>query len=160
MARRWDRKGVRRDDVAECYEKHADGLLRFAATIVGSSDAEDVLAAAVLAVLCSSTSSVDDLRAYLYTAVLNAGRSHWRSLDRRGRRERLTAQPDFAAVIEPNLDVRVALATLSAQQRAVVHLTYWEDLTPPKVAARLGVGEGTVRRQLARARQRLAEVLQ
>jgi len=45
------------------------------------------------------------------------------------------------------------------QQRAVIHLTYWEDLTPSVVATRLGVSEGTVRRQLARARDRLRKVL-
>ena len=56
-------------------------------------------------------------------------------------------------------EVLASLAALSPQQRAVVHLTYWEDLTPHAVAARLGVSDGTVRRQLARARKRLREVL-
>lgn len=150
---------VRELDVAECYEKHSDALVRYAATLVGPADADDVVAAAVLGVLRSSTESVDDLRGYLYRAVTNAGRRHWRSLDRRARRERLVAGSSVVTASEPDTDVRDALLTLSTQQRALIHLTYWEDLTPAMAAARLGVSDGTVRRQLARARRKLAEEL-
>ncbi len=54
-------------------------------------------------------------------------------------------------------DVRVAVHELSTQQRAIVFCTYWEDLSIPAVAGRLGVSEGTVRRQLARAKSKLEE---
>jgi RNA polymerase sigma-70 factor, ECF subfamily len=155
----WDRTGVRVSEVAECYEKHADALVRFAATLVGSSDADDVVSAAVVAVLASGTAEVADLRAYLYRAVVNSSRKHWRTLDRRSRREAL--QPDTAIDADDERfdQVAGALARLSPQQRAAIHLAYWEDLTPQMVAVRLSVSEGTVRRQLARARRRLAEVL-
>jgi RNA polymerase sigma-70 factor (ECF subfamily) len=59
--------------------------------------------------------------------------------------------------LEP--EVSAAVAGLSPQQRAVVFLTYWDDLDPRSVGALLGVGEGTVRKQLNRARARLREVL-
>jgi RNA polymerase sigma factor (sigma-70 family) len=52
-----------------------------------------------------------------------------------------------------------AVVRLSPQQRACVYLTYWEDLTPPMIAERLGIGEGTVKQYLARARAKLREVL-
>ena len=51
------------------------------------------------------------------------------------------------------------LDSLSPQQRAVVYLSYWHDYSPIQVAEMIGVSEGTVRRQLARARARLREVL-
>ena len=38
-------------------------------------------------------------------------------------------------------------------------LTYWDDLPPATVATRLGIGEGSVRRHLARARKQLRTVL-
>jgi DNA-directed RNA polymerase specialized sigma24 family protein len=41
----------------------------------------------------------------------------------------------------------------------VCYLTYWEDHAPHDVAQRLGIGEGTVKRYLARARAKLREVL-
>lgn len=154
----WDRSGVQGDQVAECFSKHADELTRFAASLVGSDDADDVVAAAVLGVLATRTASVDDMRGYLYRSVLNASRKHWRTLDRRGRRERFVPEPAVDPV-DFGPEVARSLATLSPQQRAVIHLTYWEDLTPAMTAARLGVGEGTVRRQLARGRRKLSEVL-
>jgi RNA polymerase sigma factor (sigma-70 family) len=56
-------------------------------------------------------------------------------------------------------DVRIAVASLSVRQRAVIVLTYWADLDPCSVADWLGISEGSVRRHLARARARLREVL-
>ena len=80
-------------DVAECYEKHANASIRFAATMVGP-DAEDVVSAAVVGVLRVPGDDIADLRAYLYRSVANAARKHWRSLDRRTRRERMTTVLD------------------------------------------------------------------
>jgi RNA polymerase sigma-70 factor, ECF subfamily len=152
---------VREREVAECYGRHADELTRFAASLVGSSDADDIVSAAVLGVLHSRTAQIDDLRGYLYRSVLNAARKHWRSADRRARRESIQFSQSGAATEpdDPRPEIARALGRLSPQQRAVIHLTYWDDLTPAAVASRLGVGEGTVRRQLARARHALAEVL-
>jgi len=56
-------------------------------------------------------------------------------------------------------EVARAVAHLSPQQRAVVFLTYWDDLDTSAVASLLGVSEGTVRKQLARARSQLRKVL-
>lgn len=47
---------------------------------------------------------------------------------------------------------------LSARQRACVYLAYWEDLGAAEIADCLGIGEGTVKRFLSRARSRLREV--
>jgi RNA polymerase sigma factor (sigma-70 family) len=44
-------------------------------------------------------------------------------------------------------------------QRAVVFLSYWEDMRPAEIARTLGVSEGTVHRQLARGEARLRRVL-
>lgn len=52
-----------------------------------------------------------------------------------------------------------ALADLSTRQRAVVFLTYWEDLDGPTIADRLGISLGTVRRYQARARKQLRRKL-
>jgi RNA polymerase sigma factor (sigma-70 family) len=56
-------------------------------------------------------------------------------------------------------EVRVAIAQLSLRQRAVVILTYWDDLTPQSIAALLRISDGSVRRHLARARSHLKETL-
>lgn len=150
-------------EVGECYEKNAEALVRFAASIVGPASADDVVSAAVLSVLNRQSSrEVVVLQSYLYRAVANAGAKHWRSTDRRGRREQAFARPDYVedpSHSRPDDTIRVALGGLSPQQRSVIHLTYWEDLTPKAIADRLGVSDGSVRRQLARARHKLREVL-
>jgi RNA polymerase sigma-70 factor (ECF subfamily) len=147
--------------IGECYERHRAALVRFAATQVGPHDAPDVVSDAVIGVLRAQRTNthVTDPRSYLYRAVANAARKHWRSVDRRTRRERIAALPEAVDDTIADPDVLSAIARLSPQQRAVIHLAYWEDLTVSDIADRLGVGNGTVKRQLARARSRLAEVL-
>lgn len=150
---------MRAADVAESYSTFSEDLIRFSASVVGPSDAEDVVASALVSVLTTGVSEVVDPRRYLYRAVLNAGRKHMRTSTRRERRERFVAPRDSVDAVEPDVDMRDALGLLSPQQAAVVHLAYWEDLSISVIADRLGVTDGTVRRQLARGRRRLAEVL-
>jgi RNA polymerase sigma factor (sigma-70 family) len=51
------------------------------------------------------------------------------------------------------------VARLSLRQRAVIVLTYWDDLDPAAIAGLLDISDGSVRRHLARGRSRLKEVL-
>ncbi len=152
------------DDQTAVYRRHADELIRYATVLVGPADAPDVVTDAVLAAFRSPAwASVGNHRAYLYRAVLNTAHS-WRrsSQRRRGREERAAVRDAVHATVqaqEPSVDAHRALATLSPQQRAVVFLTYWEDLTPSQIAELLDVGEGSVRKQLARARETLRSVL-
>jgi RNA polymerase sigma-70 factor (ECF subfamily) len=147
-------------DWEEAYVKYADDLVRFAATLVGSDDAEDLVATTFLNVLRSDSTNVTQRRAYLYRSVVNTAQKHHRTERRRERREALTAVSGAHEGDETEPGVHRALLGLSRQQRAVVHLTYWEDLAPSAVGERLGVSEGTVRKQLARARRALRESLE
>lgn len=148
-------------DPSEVYRRHADELVRYATALVGPADAPDVVVDAVVAAFRSPAwSKVDNQRAYLYRAVLNRSLSVRRSDARRVARELRVAGSEPVAAGESSLDAQRALAGLSPQQRAVVYLTYWEDLTPAQIAALLEVSEGTVRKQLARAREQLRRILQ
>ena len=77
--------------------------------------------------------SVTQPRAYLYRAVFNQARMAARSDHRRRRRE-TAATPGRPHTDEPNLrpEILEAVLALSVQQRAVVILTYWADLTPSR----------------------------
>jgi RNA polymerase sigma factor (sigma-70 family) len=59
----------------------------------------------------------------------------------------------------PRPEVFAAVERLSTRQRAVIFLTYWDDLDPGSVARVLGISEGAVRRHLARARNSLRRSL-
>jgi RNA polymerase sigma-70 factor (ECF subfamily) len=147
---------------ADTYREHAPRLIRLATVLVGSDDARDLVTEAVaLAVHSSAWPAVREPGAYLVRTLVNASTSWHRSSGRRVERERRTAAAEVAPPFDPTalLDVRDALARLSPQQRAVVFLAYWEDLSIPEIARWLDVGEGTVRRQLDRAKTKLREVL-
>ncbi|MGF1665912.1 MAG: RNA polymerase sigma factor [Acidimicrobiia bacterium] len=155
---RWHQRGDMQDEAI--YRKHADELVRFATGLVGPFDAADVVADACMAAFRSSGwNGVSEQRAYLYRAVLNQARMHHRSTLRRRLREQRAAVRDTVSDREPDLDVLAAIERLSLQQRAVVMLTYWEDLPIDEVSRRLAISEGAVKKQLARARARLREWL-
>lgn len=146
------------EDLEILYRRHIDGLVHFATVLVGPDAAMDVVADAVLATLArGSLSRVDNVRAYWYRAVANTSASLHRSTARRLRRDHLFAGDPVSTPDTEATDARRLLSGLSTQQRAVVYLTYWHDLSPGQVAELLGVGEGTVRKQLARGRERLRE---
>jgi RNA polymerase sigma-70 factor (ECF subfamily) len=147
----------------ELYRAHADELIRYATVLVGPDDAPDVVIDAALTAFSSrGWRDVEHPRAYLFRCVLNTASSRQRSTARRRRRERtvgLRQIPPASPAPDTSVDAHRALATLSPQQRAVVFLAYWEDRTPAQIADTLAIGEGTVRKQLARARAQLRKVI-
>ncbi len=145
---------------AELFEKHADELTRFATGIVGPSDAPDIVSGAFLRCMLSERwPSVANRQAYLYKAVLNEAIMTGRSAERRLHREQTTPLPEAIGTDVPRPEVLEAVSRLSLRQRAVIVLTYWNDLGPASVAGLLGISEGAVRRHLARARALLKEYL-
>jgi RNA polymerase sigma factor (sigma-70 family) len=156
--------GTTRSDLAPeaVYARYAHELTRFATVLVGPADAGDVVSDAMLHCFGSAGwAEVDDVRAYLHQAVLNQARQWARSGQRRRRREVAFGRlHEAVAGTEPDgAGVWDAVLGLSVRQRAVVYLAYWEDLTPSRIADRLSISEGAVRRHLARAREHLRKVL-
>jgi RNA polymerase sigma factor (sigma-70 family) len=148
-------------DDEEVYSKHADDLIRFATGLVGPSNASDVVQEAVLSCLSSPKwTHVIDKRSYLYRSVYNKAAEFQRTSNRRRLREQLTARWELMETPpEVRPEVLAAVFRLSMKQRAVIVLTYWEDLDPRSISRRMGISEGSVKRHLARGRSRLKEVL-
>ncbi len=151
---------IERGTDASLYRNHAKELVRFATALVGPFDAHDAVSEAMLSLLRDGRlEGASHPKALMYRAVLAKARSLQRSSIRRRAREQRTAER--LATYEPEVqpEVFAAVVRLSAQQRACIYLTYWEDLAVGEVAERLGIGEGTVKRYLARARGQLRRVL-
>lgn len=148
----------------ELYATHAAGVVRFASTLVGHADAPDVTADAFVKVTASPVwADARDPRALWMRAVVFEART-WRRANARRRAREHRAAPVSANVAGPEPEpgdprISAALEQLPVQQRAVVVLTYWLDLAPAGAAEVLGVSQGTVRKQLARARARIREEL-
>jgi RNA polymerase sigma-70 factor (ECF subfamily) len=79
-----------------------------------------------------------------------------RARDSRRRELHLGAGTAADAAPTTSVDVRDALMTLPARQRAVVALHYLDDRPVAEIAELLGCSSGTVKTHLARARQALA----
>ena len=142
------------------YRRHSDELIRYATVLVGPDDASGVVTDAMVRVFSSDVSAVSNLRAFLFSAVHHCAIDLQRADARRRRREASYRGQRADVTVDPiAADSRAALSALSLQQRTVVFLTYWADQTPADIAEVLDVSEGTVRKQLARARARLREVL-
>ena len=88
-------------------------------------------------------------------AIRKAVRSRQR--DRRGRLQMRADALDAAREPESaDLDLRHALSSLPARQRAVIALYYLDDRPVAEIAEVLGCTTGTVKTHLARARRALA----
>jgi RNA polymerase sigma factor (sigma-70 family) len=151
---------VAAETLEAAYRRHSDELIRYATVLVGPDDASDVVIDAMVRVFASDVSAVSNLRAFLFRAVHHRAIDHQRAGSRRRRREASFQAQQADVTVDPiAADARTALRVLSLQQRTVVFLTYWADQAPADIAEVLDVSEGTVRKQLARARARLREVL-
>lgn len=99
--------------------------------------------------------AAEPFEAYVRTTMFRTYLSWWR---RRWTAE-LPGEVDLGGTGDPDVagrhDVRRALAALPRQQRAVVVLIYFEDLSGPQAAEVLGLSVGTIKSTLSRALAKL-----
>jgi RNA polymerase sigma-70 factor (sigma-E family) len=142
--------------------RHA-GLLRFAHVLCGDPHlaadlVQDALERAGLA--WRRIQRQDDPEGYVRRTIVNCFINHRRAR----RRERLVAEPPDR--VEPPSPHRPAddemwqlLATLPPQQRTVLVLRYYEDLSEAQIADILGCAIGTVKSNSSRAMAKLRTAL-
>lgn len=122
------------DAVAQLYDKYAPSLHRVLTAMLGrSADAEDALQEVFVKLACGRITRARDLRAYLFAAA----RHEAYSMLRRQRRERsLEASDQDAAetVAMASLDYLALLQRLPAEQREVIALKVFEELTFAEIA--------------------------
>src|SRR4051812_723664 len=98
--------------------------------------------------------------AWVRTVALNSVRHGWRHASVVRRYQARVPGPQGPVDVGPeHVAIVTALGELDAGQREAVVLHYLSDLPVADVAAQLGVPEGTVKSRLARARHRLAGLL-
>ena len=148
-----------------------DPLLRAAYLVAGDlAEAEDLVQECLFKVATRwpRVRTMDHPRAYARRMLINL------ALDGSGRRARDRGElelddamrdgcddgpaREFAAV-DSRSELDQALATLSARQRAVLVLRYFEDLSEADTAAALGCSIGTVKSTASRALTRLQSTL-
>lgn len=160
------RAGIDRDGFAVVYAQHRDALVRLAFLLTSDEHRAEELVADAFSRVWERwrDGEVRDVRSYLRRAVVNAANS---SLRRRYL-ERWHAQRvdgDARAIVHHDEaaaerdEVWQAISRLAPRQRQVVVLRFYEDLTVAQVAEVLGISEGTVKSQSAKAFAQLEVVL-
>lgn len=137
------------EDWKVCFSELAPGLVLFARQWVKSAaDAEDVVQEAFVR-FWRRNLSINN-RALLYSAVRSAALDLIRRDNRRARREvqvfadtEWTAQPQFEQMDDSQRELLAALDRLPRDQREVLVMKIWNELTFAEIAEALAISQNT-----------------
>jgi RNA polymerase sigma-70 factor (ECF subfamily) len=154
---------------AEIFDRHAEGIYRYAARRLGQQAAADVMSEVFLAAFRNRQrydTGRDDARPWLYGIAVNVISQHQRAQRRYARV--LAAVPSVPAtdvVADEVLDrvtaaqlrprIMRVLGELPDSDRELVLLVAWAELSYEQAAQALGIPLGTVRSRLHRIRVKL-----
>ena len=157
-------------DLGQLYDEHAAALFAFVLNLTrNEADTRDVLQEVFLKLARQPRrmEGVREMRAWLlrmaHRQAIDASRrrsSHDRAI------ERAAAEP--AELFAPNEErweqafreaVASAMRELPEEQRAVVHLKLWEDMTFAEIAATLGIPANTAASRYRYALDKLGDLL-
>jgi RNA polymerase sigma-70 factor (ECF subfamily) len=173
VARRTDESIVDPEGFERAFTANFRTIHQFLSRRAGSSVADD-LAAETFAIAFRRRRAFDPDRGallpWLYGIATNLLRAHWRAEQHMLALEaRLMDEPDarymgadiddklLAAWVAPRL--ARALSMLPLEQRDVLVLYAWADLSNEEIASALELPSGTVRSRLSRARAKLRDYL-
>ena len=144
--------------------EHGGDLMRAAALLAGSrQDGEDLLQAALERLLRRGR-QMDNPAGYVRRTLYNLAADGWR---RQGAwRRKLpvirasdpAADADLMAAVDLRDALMRTLRMLPPQQRTVIVLRYWDQLSAAETAAALGCSEGTVKAAASRGLRRMREL--
>lgn len=157
---------IGQSDLAALYAQHRCSLLGVARRYLSAPGlAEDALHEAFIR-YSRIVDTIDVIypAAYLRTIVTNVALSMVRRQQRADRRR--PEQPfdaptpdELCVANEAHQEVREACLQLSAQQRSVVEMRYWQGLTEAQIATQLNISRGSVKTHASRARRALRQSL-
>jgi RNA polymerase sigma-70 factor, ECF subfamily len=152
------------DDFIEVWQAQRVALVRLAYLLTGDRQAaEDAVGDAVEKVLPKVRAGrVDDMRTYLRRSVVNQTlrRGRRRSVEQRHLPEPPRPSDDVTTQADDRELLFTTLQRLPADQRAVIVLRFYLDLSEADTAALLHVRPGTVKSRTARAMERLRSALE
>ena len=155
----------RLDAFDELVRRHQRAALQVATAVAGSSRAADAAQEGFVRAF-RKLHQFDDTRGafrpWLLRIVANAARNELRRLDRHRRIDMTVAalavagpEDDPGAALARREELGAAMASLSADDRLVLGLRWWAELTEAEMADVLDVAPGTVKSRLSRAMARL-----
>jgi RNA polymerase sigma factor (sigma-70 family) len=160
----------RPDAFVEVVRRHEVAVHGYLARRVGRQAADDLLGEVWVRAF-GGRGGFDparaDARPWRYGIARNVLRAHWRagrSAGRAGNAEAVDPWDDVidrldSAAAARTRELAYAVRALPAEEREVLLLVAWEQLTPAQAATVLGIPPGTARSRLHRARAALRPVL-
>jgi RNA polymerase sigma-70 factor (sigma-E family) len=137
------------------YREHRDALVRLAHLLTGSMAVAEELVQEALLVTQQRWDRLENPPGYARRALVNLCRSYQRR--RRLERRHVVVLPDH---LPPEVDETwQAIRALTGDQRAVIVLRFYEDMSVEQVAELLDKPSGTVKSLQHRALARLKEAL-
>ena len=151
-------------EVEECVRSEFRRLVGVVAVAAGSTAvAEDAVQLAFVKAFerVERGRSIDNLPAWVVRVAINETRSRWRRVAaERWALAKLNGHAEASENTDELLDLGEAIRILPARQQQTVVLHYLMGLDVATTATILGVGAGTVKKALSRARDRLGEALE
>ena len=143
-------------DWEELVTQNENRLYRAALAILGcQQEAEDAVQDAFLRYLEKAPADLENPSAWLMRVLVNGCKSRLRLAWRR-----VGPLPDTLPAPGPEERQELEeLFSLPPEDRAVIHLHYYEGYSTNEIAQLLGCRPGTVRSRLSRARERLRKLL-
>ncbi|HKW16826.1 MAG TPA: sigma-70 family RNA polymerase sigma factor [Terriglobales bacterium] len=149
-------------EIEELYKQHGAGLVLFATAIAGErSRAQDAIHHVFAKVMeTGDLSRAVDKKAYLFASVRNAVLN-----DAKVQRRSVSLEPDSAWFDPPDRDyaaerkLRRALSELPEEQREVMVLHMWGELTFSQIAEVLEISANTAASRYRYALEKLREAL-
>jgi RNA polymerase sigma factor (sigma-70 family) len=154
---RWPEKLV------ELYRAERTKLVRTAFLITGSVAAAEDAVHEALPRVAARWATLDNGRAYLYVAVVNAARDgarRSRRASRLGETHPEIVSTDPTQMSEESMHLQRALAKLPERQRTAIVLRYFADWNDDEIAEQLGARMATVRSLVHRGVARLREEME
>lgn len=159
---------ARRADFADVFRAEVGEIHRYLRRRVGAEGADDISAATFAAAYASwdRFDSTRPVRPWLYGIATNLLRRHHRDEERKFRAYARTGEDpvgvgdesDVVHRLDANAQHRAlaaALADLRQEDREILLLHAWADLSDDEIAATLSIPLGTVKSRLHRTRNRL-----
>jgi len=156
------------NDTLETLVKDRErALLGYAYLVCGNAtQAQDLVQEALVKTFSRPRDGLTALKAesYVRRAITSVYVDQYRRQRRWNRLQHVFATPAAAATdsmvgVEMSRDVAAALTTLPPRERACIMLRFFDDLTVPQIGRVLGLADGSVKRYLSDAIEKLELVL-
>lgn len=149
---------------AQFYDRNYHAILTVAQQrLAGLADAEDATAETFRITLVHYLDGGELSLPWVYRVLRNVIGNEYQRVTRSDRLyERVgqhTADTSFQPDSDDAIDIQRCLKDLQQEDRDIIYMAYWEDLTRSEIAAVLGISPVAVRVRLFRARRALALLL-